>query len=163
MENSTGVNIQNIHANLKEDFRLLSWNEIQRLLETGLFNFGAHTLSHEILTNVPLDEAFTQINDAKATIEKHIPQEINLFAYPNGTDADYNDEHAHYLRDNGFIGSVTTTPKLNTLSTDPYRLGRICIGPELSTDFNHFSLKMSGLIDSVKSKMINVRTGMFDG
>jgi peptidoglycan/xylan/chitin deacetylase (PgdA/CDA1 family) len=153
LENLLEINYEKISNDITEDFILLSWMEINKLLETGLFSFGAHTATHEILTNVSFDESSKQITDSKSAIENNIKQDINLFAYPNGSAADYNDAHVHYLKENGFTGSVTTTPKLNTIHTDPFRLGRICIGPELSANFNHFSLKISGLINSVKSKL----------
>lgn len=134
-----------------EDFRLLSWDEIRSMLETGLIHIGAHTVSHEILTNLSVREAVEEIVDSKSILQENLGCTINLFAYPNGSEADYDDRHIECLKENGFICSVNTTPKLNKIFEDPYRLGRICIGPDSSSNPSHFALRVSGFIPAMKS------------
>lgn len=136
---------------IKEDFELLSWEEIGVLLKSGLVHIGAHTVSHEILTNLELHEAFREIQDSKTIIQANTGVDINLFAYPNGTETDYNEDHITYLKNNAFKSAVTTTSKLNTISEDPFRLGRISVGPELSDNPTHFSLKVSGVLSALKA------------
>ena len=121
-------------------------------MDTGLITFGAHTVSHDILTNLTTGEAVQQINDSRKILQENLNQAINLFAYPNGTETDYTFEHANHLRENGFICSVTTIPGLNNSHCDPFNLNRICIGPELSANFNHFVLKISGFLPALKNK-----------
>lgn len=138
------------HMDVREDFLLLSWEEIGELVSTGLVQVGAHTLSHQILSSVSFEEAEKEIIDSKYTLQKHIGHEITLFAYPNGAPEDYNIEHIRLLKENGFICSVTTTAKLNQPDDDPYQLGRICIGPELSNSLSHFALKVAGFTFAMK-------------
>lgn len=138
-------------AHLREDFRLLSWDDVRAMLETGLVDIGAHTLSHQILTLLRPDEAAKEIVESKSIIQEHIRRDVSLFAYPNGTEADYNDLHIDCLRKHGFICSLTTEPKLNSLNDSTYRLGRICVGPDLVEDLNHFSLNVSGCIPILKA------------
>ena len=136
---------------LVNEFRLLSRDEIQGLLETGLIQIGAHTVSHEILTNVSLEKATREVVDSKSILQEMLGRNIDLFAYPNGTEADYNEGHIECLKENGFSGSVTTIPRLNKKLTNPYRLGRFCIGSDSSASLGHFALRLSGFITSMKS------------
>ena len=134
-----------------EEFRLLSHEEIEKLSKSGLIDFGAHTVSHEILTNISLEEAENEIIGSKDIIEKYLDEAITFFAYPNGTEADYNNEHIKFLEENKFICSVTTVPKLNTIKDNPYRLGRMSIGPGHSSNLNQLALRASGFISALKS------------
>jgi peptidoglycan/xylan/chitin deacetylase (PgdA/CDA1 family) len=134
-----------------EEFLLLSKEEVTTLLGTGLIDIGAHTVSHEILTNISLEEAENEIVESKDIIEKYFGGEINLFAYPNGTESDYNDEHVEYLKRNEFVCSVATVSKLNGVEDDRYRLGRMSIGPDYSSDLSQFALRTSGFISAANS------------
>jgi len=135
----------------QEDFFLLSWEEIGHLLETKLIEIGAHTVSHEILTNLTIEDAKKEIIESRLMIQKYLGYDANLFAYPNGARIDYDENHMKYLRENGFICSLTTVPKLNKIGENPYQLGRLCIGPDYSANLNHFALNVSGFLSAIKS------------
>lgn len=62
---------------------LLNWREVSELARNG-FSFGAHSLSHPILTNLHLAEAEREISGSKAQIEAHTGQPAEFFAYPYG-------------------------------------------------------------------------------
>lgn len=137
--------------NIVDDFTLLSWDEIILLLKSNLIDIGAHTVSHEILTNLPLNEAARQIVESKSIIQKQLGCDIDMFAYPNGTESDYNDDHINCLKNNGFVCSVVTSPKLNRIFDNPYRLGRMCIGSDYSSNIDHFALNISGFLSAMKA------------
>jgi peptidoglycan/xylan/chitin deacetylase (PgdA/CDA1 family) len=143
----------NIYSNndILEDFLLLSWSEIKNLLDTGLISVGAHTVTHDILTNLTPLEAARQIDDSKSFIQENTKGKVTLFAYPNGTEADYNIDHISHLKASGFMCSVTTTPVFNNADCNLFKMGRFSIGPELSADINHFILKTSGFLPSLKT------------
>jgi len=142
-------------SDIVEEFRILSREEIHKLAETGLVEFGAHTVSHEILTNISLKEAENEIFRSKKIIGEYLADDITLFAYPNGTEADYNGEHIGCLKKNGFICSVTTVPKLNAINENPYRLRRVNVGPDLTSILNFFALRTSGFTNDLKSFFSN--------
>lgn len=146
-----GSNDYKSNPDIIEDFILLSWEDIETLIKTDLIQFGAHTASHEILTNLSLKDACEEIKQSRIIIQNKLGKEINTFAYPNGKEFDYNSEHIQYIRDNGFICSLTTIPKLNDMHENLFQLGRICIGPDFSSNSSHFALTVSGLIASWKS------------
>jgi peptidoglycan/xylan/chitin deacetylase (PgdA/CDA1 family) len=62
---------------------LLSWPEIKEMRRFGL-DFGAHTVTHPDLTNLPRQQAEREIAESKAEIEAQLGNEIELFAYPYG-------------------------------------------------------------------------------
>lgn len=126
-----------------DDFRLLSKEELQSLAESELIDIGAHTVNHQILTQVEATVAAWEITHSKTLLQGYTGKDITLFAYPNGRAIDFTDNHITTLKENGFICSVTLESNLNTRYTDPYRLGRICIGPDFAPNRAAFALKTS--------------------
>ncbi len=133
----SGVDIpSNLGAEL-----ILSWDEIKEMSKNGV-NFGAHTISHPILTRVPLETARHEIVGSKQDIEKELGQEVTTFCYPNGTPSDFNNEIEEILKSNGFKCAVTSLPPSFVSPRTPlYRLPRI---PGASS-FAIFELLASGL------------------
>jgi peptidoglycan/xylan/chitin deacetylase (PgdA/CDA1 family) len=66
---------------------MLSWREIEEMKQCGM-EFGAHTLTHPDLTNIPRDRIEAEICDSKKIIENMLSAPISCFAYPYGR---YND------------------------------------------------------------------------
>ena len=134
-----------------DDFRLLSKEELQSLAESELIDIGAHTVNHQILTQVEATVAAWEIIHSKTLLQGYTGKEITLFSYPNGRAMDFTDDHIATLKENGFICSVTFESNSNTLYTDPYRLGRICIGPDFALNSAEFAMRTSGCIYAFKS------------
>lgn len=109
-----------------EPFQKLSWSDIELMGRSGI-TFGAHTVSHPILTALSLSEARNEILASKETIEKRLGTPVRLFAYPNGTSGDFNEPIKDILKEAGFLGAVTTLWGVNGTSTDPFELKRISL------------------------------------
>jgi len=73
---------------------VLAKTQIRELSENG-FEIGAHTFSHQYLTNVSLDKAKEEIVSGKDFLEQIIGQEINHFCFPGGR---YNSQHLEIAR-----------------------------------------------------------------
>jgi peptidoglycan/xylan/chitin deacetylase (PgdA/CDA1 family) len=120
---------------------IMSWDDIKEMRGNGV-NFGAHTVSHPILTRLPLEAARKEILDSKKHIEKELGQEITTFCYPNGEPGDYSGDIENILQSNGFKCAITLTP---TAFVSPksriYELPRI----PGTTSFDTFKLVTSGL------------------
>jgi peptidoglycan/xylan/chitin deacetylase (PgdA/CDA1 family) len=70
---------------------------------------GAHTHSHPILAEVPLDLARNEIARGRERLEEITRAPVRVFAYPNGRPLrDYRSEHATLVRELGFEGAVTS-------------------------------------------------------
>lgn len=61
----------------------LTWDEIADMQRAGM-HFGAHTVSHPYLPNLPLEAAAREINTSKTDLEAHLGQPVVVFAYPYG-------------------------------------------------------------------------------
>jgi peptidoglycan/xylan/chitin deacetylase (PgdA/CDA1 family) len=62
---------------------LLDWKQVAELVRQG-FCFGAHSISHASLTDLPADVAEHEIAGSKAQIEERTRQPVEFFAYPYG-------------------------------------------------------------------------------
>jgi peptidoglycan/xylan/chitin deacetylase (PgdA/CDA1 family) len=62
---------------------LLDWKQVAELARQG-FCFGAHSISHAVLTELPADLAEREIVGSKAAIEENTRQPVEFFAYPEG-------------------------------------------------------------------------------
>jgi peptidoglycan/xylan/chitin deacetylase (PgdA/CDA1 family) len=102
----------------------LRWYEIVEMAGNNI-SFGAHTVSHSILSQMPLARAAEEIAISKKDIESHMNDQITLFAYPNGREHDFNDDIKDAVKAAGFLSAVTTIWGNNTVDTDPYELRRV--------------------------------------
>ncbi|MGB8707157.1 MAG: polysaccharide deacetylase family protein [Dehalococcoidia bacterium] len=119
----------------------LSWDEIREMSNAGIA-FGAHTVNHPILTNIPLAQARWEITQSKEVIERRLGKEVTTFAYPNGNFADFNTDIAEVIKESGFKCAVTVSPmRLVSSKDNPYTLSRICP----LEDFNKFKIMLCGL------------------
>lgn len=114
----------NVNNHNVENLEMLSWNEIKEMAENNI-GFGAHTITHPILTKVPLQQAMNEIYDSKKIIENRIGRPVYAFAYPNGHPEDFNDEIKDLLRKTGYKSACTTIFGKNDVHTDPYELKRV--------------------------------------
>jgi peptidoglycan/xylan/chitin deacetylase (PgdA/CDA1 family) len=108
---------------------ILSWDEVREMHNDGI-GFGAHTVTHPILTGLALAQAKEEIIQSKKDVQDNLGQQAMPFAYPDG---DFNHELAKLVHECGFSCAVTTTPKLITSKDNPYELGRIGPGEHLGT------------------------------
>lgn len=105
--------------------RYLEWWQIKEMVDSGLILIGDHTLNHPSLPKLTKEEEFNQIVSAKNVIEQNTGVRVNLFAYPYGG---VNQNSRDILKENGFIGAVTTMIGNTQCVGLPYDLQRIRIG-----------------------------------
>ncbi len=131
----------------RETFTPMSWDNVRSLGKDGLITFGAHTVSHPILTRLPLDRVQYEITESQVIIEKQTGEKPDLFAYPNGTRDDFND-YIKELVAQHYICAVSTIEGFNESSTDRYELRRIGMGNDMP--LWEFKLRLSGVFDFFK-------------
>ncbi len=105
-------------------FEVLSAEDLRLLAQDKLVTIGSHTVNHEILTQVPFQEAEREIGESKRMLEEFVGRPIHHFSYPNGN---YNDELAEQVRNYGYLSAVTTCYD-DILLGDPFRMGRLGVG-----------------------------------
>lgn len=133
-----------IPADLAKE-RILSWDEMREMKDDGI-SFGAHSVTHPILTHVPLEQAKFEIIQSKKDIEENLGQPVTAFAYPNGI---FNTEIAEFVQESSFACAVSVSPgRLISRQDNPYRLSRIA-GLE---NFSKSKVMLCGLWGDVQSR-----------
>ena len=102
---------------------MLRWSQVGEMHKAGV-EFGAHTVRHPILTSQSAAERWDEIVDSKRVIEEKLQSPALHFAYPNGTERDFDDLTKGLLRKAGFSSAVTMVFGVNTPATDAYELRR---------------------------------------
>lgn len=67
--------------------RMLTWAQISEMQESGLVEFGSHTMRHRNLATLSLEEARWELEESKKRLEDKLGREMLGFAYPYGSGA----------------------------------------------------------------------------
>lgn len=141
------VVLQRLAADARLDlssFEMMSWHDVVELESTGLFEFGGHTVSHQILTPLSDEEVEREIGESIQEVARHIRGPQTTFAYPNGRADDFGERAKEAVRRNGLLAAVSTIAGLNTSKSDRFALRRIVVGSQMG--INEFRLRVSGVV-----------------
>lgn len=131
-----------IPAEIGKDF-ILSWDEVMEMNGHGI-EFGAHSVNHPVLVNLPPDEARWEISQSKKDIEEKLRQPVTTFAYPNGA---FNSELATFIEESDFTCAVAVRPGRLIKSNDGlYGLNRI----EMNGELDKCEVKLCGLLGDLR-------------
>lgn len=111
---------------------ILSWDEVKEMNENGI-DFGSHTVSHPILSNISITDAIYEINQSKRDIEQKIGMPVNSFSYPNGQPLDFNPSIIKLVKKSGYKCALTTKQKSVSLEEEKFELPRLSSGLDLET------------------------------
>lgn len=101
----------------------LNAEQIRTMRESGLVEFGAHTMRHVNLRNCDDAQARQEILDSKKAVESITGVPCESFSYPFGR---FDDRHVEMVKESGFTTAVTVKKAISAI-TDPFRLPRIGI------------------------------------
>lgn len=123
---------------------ILSVNEIRTMEQQGI-DFGSHTLTHRVLSEIDGAEAYKEICDSKSELEGFLNRKIQVFSYPYGKKRHFNEQIKAQVKKAGYYAAVTTENGAVTSRNDLYELKRIEI-----KDFPLFAFKVavSGILDN---------------
>jgi peptidoglycan/xylan/chitin deacetylase (PgdA/CDA1 family) len=99
----------------------LNWDQIGEMKASGLIAFGSHTVTHRVLTLIPVEELEQEIAGSRRLLEEKLGQ-VKLFSYPVGK---YNPEVRAAVIAAGYDAAVSTNPRYR--GNDNYALKRIKI------------------------------------
>jgi hypothetical protein len=105
------------------DNLMLSWDQVKQMSENSI-SFGAHTISHPILTRMSLDKVENEIRQSKEMIKRRIGKPVSSFAYPFGKRAHYSSEFFPILQKLQFNCAVTTEIGANSYKTNLFEFDR---------------------------------------
>ena len=118
-------------------YQPMNW-EMARQLESKGIQFAPHSVSHNVLSRLDSESMQREIIDSWHTIEKELLNPLKVFCYPTGREIDYNQREIDALRENGYLGAVTTRPDFvetsNAGNEQLFRLPRFSL-PESMDDF----------------------------
>jgi peptidoglycan/xylan/chitin deacetylase (PgdA/CDA1 family) len=122
-------------------YRMMNWQQVQELSANGV-DVGGHTVTHPLLTKIPLEEARREATESKRHIEERIGKEVSGFAYPLG---DFNADVKRMVESCGYRHACSTAQGTNTLGADVYALKRFGITDWARDARGKFSLDLFAL------------------
>jgi peptidoglycan/xylan/chitin deacetylase (PgdA/CDA1 family) len=124
---------------------ILGWEELRRLASDGLI-LGAHTRTHPLLTQIPVEEARQEITGSCRDLETQIGDVLPIFCYPDGA---YDEAAIGILKEEKCALAFTTVHGQNDLNVaDPLRLQRTNITKRITLPLFRLHLSpVGGYID----------------
>lgn len=101
----------------------LSRAQLKELSDAG-FEVGCHSRTHAYLTDLGRHDLSKEVAQSKSELEQVIGKPVEHFSCPGGR---YNRQVAQAARESGYLTVATSRFSMNSLSTDPFNLGRVTI------------------------------------
>lgn len=145
---------------------MLAWDEIRHMRRFGI-TFGAHTVTHPVLSRLADSDIRREIAESKHRIERELEEEVTSFAYPYGGETDVNSTAADIVSQCGLSLALLLHDTLDR-PVNLYALGRKMISNELTWGMGRrfsramFACELSGLFDLLLRRAMRVghcRTG----
>ncbi len=127
--------------------RPLDWAQVREMHAHGV-EFGSHTLSHPMLSEVSLEEARRELVDSRRVIEDRLGMPAGLFCYPRG---DYSEPVKQAVREAGYLAACSTRPGLNGRRPDLFALRRTYVSRHDTTE--EFVKRAAGAYDLMQRGM----------
>ena len=103
----------------------LSDTELRKMVDSGLWELGAHTLTHALLPDLSECERRREVADAKTAIEARFDIDVTAFAYPFGI---YGKDEVAAVAEAGYRFAVTTDAGISTdIEAEALELKRVKI------------------------------------
>lgn len=117
---------------------LLNEKQILEMQNSGLIEFGSHTLSHVNLSTISDEQLINELRESKKEVENITKKECEAFAYPYGK---FDDKIVQAVKNAGYKNATVVKRGLFEQNDDVFTIKRIGI---LGTEsFFDFILKIS--------------------
>jgi len=103
--------------------QMLRWEDIRQMAKHHI-SFGAHTITHPVLSRIPVENLYQEIAGSKRAIEDRLQTGVSHFAYPFGQIEDFSLDAKRTVQNAGFKTAVTTVPGVNESGSDLFELRR---------------------------------------
>ncbi len=120
---------------------ILNWDEIYEMAENNI-DFGAHTVTHPLLSRLRPKEVRDEVTQSKRQIERSLGKPVTTFAYPYGGPDHFNPQNMEVLKESGFTCAVTCIPTIVKGNTNPYKMGRVLPEIKPNCDLEKFKLML---------------------
>lgn len=131
---------------------------VHEMRDSGLVEFGAHSVSHPRLSELDDAEARSEIERSKCDCEALVGRAIRHFAYPFGDATAAGDRETAICAELGFASAVTTesSPLFPADSARPFALPRLTFNGTLRSDLQ-LDLLLSGALPAVRRQWQRLR------
>ncbi|MBF0118021.1 MAG: polysaccharide deacetylase family protein [Desulfobacterales bacterium] len=106
----------------------MDWEDVRMLDRPPLFEVGGHTVNHEILSYLTMEEVENEIRGCIEELELQLGHLIDLFSYPEGQIEHYNESVIKQLKVYGIKICPTAIVGTNRIGENPFHLKRIMAG-----------------------------------
>ncbi len=130
----------------RRSHRPLTPEELARLVEDGLVEVGAHTLTHALLAGLPVDRQRAEIVEGKRLLESVLGREVTSFSYPYGGRRDYTTATVALVREAGFQRACANFPGTVRPDTDVWQLPRVLVR---DWDGDELARRLQGVLGNV--------------
>lgn len=103
-------------------FRPMQWAEVRAAESRGLVTFGAHTVTHPILSQAGDAQVRHELEESWRRLREEVRHAQPVFGYPNGRAGDYGSREIAILRELGFVGALGVQERY--LDAHMFRHGR---------------------------------------
>lgn len=112
---------------IRSTHRTFSPEEVVNLAEGGLVEVGAHTVTHPVLSTIPISAQYREIQQSKTDLEKILGHPIVSFAYPHGSRGDYTTETTRIVQEAGFDCACSNFVGIVREGSDHFQLPRVLV------------------------------------
>jgi peptidoglycan/xylan/chitin deacetylase (PgdA/CDA1 family) len=112
-----------------DDQMFLDWDGARRLAR-GRLTVASHTFHHGILSQEDEQVQRHDLLVSRQLLERELDVPVDLLAYPNGRQGDYDNATMAAASSAGYTHAITTLPGWNRPSTPPYEVLRFVQQPE---------------------------------
>jgi peptidoglycan/xylan/chitin deacetylase (PgdA/CDA1 family) len=136
---------ERLEVNWPEQKRaFISWEEAREMGQSGLVEFGSHTVNHPILSTLAPGEISAELVQSRnKLIEEGVCRGDSLaFCYPNGN---YTPSISEMVKEAGYSMAVTTKGGWNSPNSDPYTLRRVGIHQDMTSTEGLFGCRLAGI------------------
>jgi len=113
------------------EYAAMSWDDVGRL-DPELVEFGSHTCSHPVLSRCELPELEHELRDSRRALETRLRRTVDLFAYPHGEAADYDEQSIRAVKAAGYACAVVSYGGPLRAPADLYQLARLPAGADVA-------------------------------
>ena len=130
-----------LHMDLPTRRVLLNWDEVREMAGKGV-TFGSHSVSHRIMTQIPLSDVKTELIDSRKTMLEQGIKPVPVFCYPNGN---FDRNIQELVRESGYLAAVGCEVGLEpNRPNDLFALKRISVHEDSSASVPLLALTLSG-------------------
>ncbi len=100
-------------------------DQLQKVINSGLVDVGAHTVDHISLKGRKLATVQNEVDQSKKTLEQTYHIDAVSFAYPNGS---FDKQAVQVVKDDGFSTAVSTVAGIEQNQTNRFFMYRLRVG-----------------------------------